>query len=417
MTWDYLPTAIVGERYETNPFYVDDDQVPEDDAYATTFEGSLDIRGQSGRVSLSAKPRVRFALYAGTDEDSQLNAANYYLPLSGVWTNLRSQYAVSTGYSQISTRESEIRVADPNVPGGGSSGRVVTVDEDQERFYLGPSANFQLSSTDLLGFDANFENVRYTEADLTNRSNYDALSIGMTWTHSLGQKTKLSLGASIDGFVAEQPGSTVENETVTYSINAGYEYLLTETTSIGATVGTSRSEIELTGLPTIDDDEDPDTPQQACFDPQQQEIVLCTLKTDDENFVGRLFYRQQLNRTITTEVSASRSIQPNSDGAQVTQDVLRGFFSKELSPQLGTSLGATYIRQEAVGKETAGTLSNRFDRDYAYAEASLSWHLARTFWIDAGYYFTLDEQTSGIETSTLNHAVSVQLRYQGLGSH
>jgi hypothetical protein len=146
-------------------------------------------------------------------------------------------------------------------------------------------------------------------------------------------------------------------------------------------------------------------------------LVPCTLKSTDDNFVGEVFFRQSTGQTITTELSASRSIQPNSDGAQVTQDAARIHVAKSFSPRWNGSIGATYIAQEAVGKDVAGTLADRFDRDYVRVEASISFLLSRTWSIAGRYAYSSDDQTSGQSITTKNSTVGLHLRYSGLGTH
>jgi hypothetical protein len=412
-----VPEVVLGLRYETNPDYLSNSDL-EDDAYAGVLDTRLRITGDGNRGRIDLQPRIQASVYTGAENDSRFDTVNYYLPVSGLWVDRRAQYSVTAGYSDISTRESEIRVVDPNDPGQpGSSGRIVTVDEDQERWYLRPAIDFQVTQRDIFGVTLHLEDVTYTEAEFTNRSNYEYGSLGASWTRAISAKSKVSSGVSVDGFRASPPGSPIENETVTYGFNIGYQYAWSDITTLGATVGASRSDISVTGLPFIDHDENPTTPPLPCFDPIQRIIVPCELKTDDDNFVGEVFLQQKTTDTITTELRISRAIQPNSDGAQVTHDLVRGYISKALSPQLNASIGATYIRQDAVGKQTAGLFTRRLERDFVRAEANLSWRLSRQWSIGAGYYFTSDEQTGGISISTDNHVVNLQLRYKGLGSH
>jgi hypothetical protein len=416
LTWDYVPTVILGARYETNPSYVADNDL-EDDAYSGVLDLSASLRGEADRARLTFRPRVRFTEYTGAENSDALDQFDWFLPLDGTWGGQRAQYAFAAGYSDISSRESEIRLSDPNEPGQpGSSGRVVIVDEDQERWYVAPSATYLITPRDQLGLTLSLDDVTYDKAELTNRSNYEAGSAGVSWTRSLGIKTRASASVTVDAFRAEQPGSPVENETISYSAEIGYEYAWSDVTTVGLTVGASYSDVSVTGLEVIDDDQNPTTPPVPCFDPQQQALVPCELETDDQNFVGQLFLRQKPAETITTELSVSRSIQPNSDGAQVTQDVARVFVSRDFTPRFGGRIGGTYVRQEAVGSEN-GTLGDRFDREYMQAEVGVTWRLSRSWAIGAAYNFSSDEQKGGIASSTTNNTVNVQLRYQGLGSH
>ena len=145
-------------------------------------------------------------------------------------------------------------------------------------------------------------------------------------------KSRISGSVNLDNFKADQPGGPVENKTISYGADAGYEYSLSDVMSAGLTVGASQSDVSVTGLATIDSDDNPNTPPLPCFNPQQNTLVPCELKSTENNFVGRAFIRKQAAETITTEFSLSRSLQPNSDGAQMTQDTANAYVTKNLTP-------------------------------------------------------------------------------------
>ena len=420
-SWEYVPVLAVGGAYETNPNYVSESRF-EDDAPSGFVDLAVDLSRETGRSRVSLRPRTRLTGYWSTENASDLNTDDYYLPASYLWTNLRSQFSLNGGWSEISTRDSEIFILDPNTPGTpGSSGRIVSVSEDQERWYLYPQFAYQVTTRDLLSIVLSFDDISYTKAELTGRSNYDYANLTTSWRRSLNQKSSLSANLNVNGFRATSPLSALrnedlgygrvetENETLGYGFEAGYEYAWSDRTRVGITAGTSRSDIEITGLSNIDGE--------PCFDPELNELVLCTLKSNDKNFVGEVFLRQKQGPTITTELSVSRSITPNSDGAQVTQDLARGYLSKEFSARWSGSAGVTYMKQKAVGAKTAGTLADRFDRTYLQGELSTSFRMTPTMFIDAIYSYYSDEQTSGTTFDTINNRITLQFRYQGLGTH
>ncbi len=413
-SWEYTPIVSVGAIYETNPFYFSDSNLI-DDGYGGFLDATVAISGETGRSQLSFRPRTRITVYTGADNASDLNSADYYLPLYASWRSQRTQYSLNGGYSRVSTRNSEVRITDPNDSGQtGSSGRIVSVDEDQERGYLYPTVAFQLSQRDLLQLSFSLDDVTYTKAEVTQRSNYIYGDTSFSWTRTLGPKSRVTGSVNVNGFNADRPGSPVENKTISYGADAGYEYMWSDLTTVGLTLGSSRSDIDVTGLATVDDANGNPIP---CRDPDTGELVLCELKANEKNFVGRAFVQQKTSETITTEFSVSRSLQPNSDGAQVTQDSINAFLDKQFSPTLSGKLGAIYVRQKAVGADVAGSAANRFDRDYTRLNASLSWQLTRTWYLVTLYGYTHDEQKSGATYTTDNHSVSVELRYAALGKH
>jgi hypothetical protein len=358
-----------------------------------------------------------------------LDARNYYLPLDGFWSTQRAQYAANAGYSQTSTRDSEIFTTDPNQsPQVGASGHVVSIDEDQKRLYFSPSVNYRIGPRDEASLALSVEDTRYTEWRQTFRSNYVYGSAGASWIHSLGPKSQVSAGINLDSFQAEGfrqgfapggtvifPAGTIKNDTTSYGFNAGYQYALSDRTSVGISGGMSQSDITVSGLA-------PPRIALPCFDPVQGMLTTCSVKSTENNFVGRLFLRQETAETITTEFSLQRSLQPNSDGAQVTDDTARIYASKQFTPNVFGTLGLAYISQKAVGADSGNRLGQRFDRDYVRGDASVSWRLAPAWSLQASYTYSEDRQNaiSGIDANratTKNHVVTLQIRYQGLGSH
>jgi hypothetical protein len=154
-----------------------------------------------------------------------------------------------------------------------------------------------------------------------------------------------------------------------------------------------------------------------CLDPVQNAFVPCELQTEDDNFVGRIFLSQRSGETITTEFSISRSIEPNSDGSQVTQDFAQAYMTKSFSPMLSGRFGLTYSSQEAVGADDfSGVVGQRFDRDYWNALASLSWRVTRTWEVGSAYSYSLDQQNGSLTSDITRHRIDVFVRFTGLGN-
>lgn len=407
--WDYLPKIATGLYYETNPRYVSQDEL-ENDAGSVLVDGTLDITNETQRRTLEARPRVLVARYQGTKDDSSLDRDDWYIPVSATWRDVRSQYGLSAQYSDVSTRDSEIFVTDPNAPGQpGSSGRLVPIEESQQRWYVSPSASYQLSARDVLSATVSYDDVSYDKAEFTNRSDYEYGYADTTWTRSLGLKDRVSGTVNVSGFRAQQPGNTVENETFTYGLNAGYQHAFSDLTTFGLTAGYSRSEVSLSGLPTVNG--------LPCFDPGAQQFVLCQLESSEDNFVGEAFIRQATANTITTELRVSRSIRPNSDGAQTTADSASVYVTKQFGPQTVGTIGATYVAQEAVGADLAGQLAQRFDRDYVRLDITLRRQLSRTWSVSGRYTYSSDEQRSNVSADTENHQVGVFASFASLGRY
>lgn len=410
LTWDYRPSISFGGLYESNPSGTSESSL-EDDGYATSLGGWLEISGESQTTRLSARPQFDTAAYGGTENASDLNYLNLFLPVGAQWAAQLSQYGLDGSFSRQSTRN--YVSPDPNQPDTGN----VTprrVDEYQENWAVSPSASWQISPTDVVSLVVGFTDISFTDADLTGRpSSQDGFGQA-SWNRSFTPQQRLSLSVDVSTFESEQPRSEIRNNSVTYGINVGYQYLWSESTTVGATVGAARTDVTVKGLPFISTS----SGFLPCLDPVQNAFVLCQLKTEDTNFVGQIFLSQRTGETITTEFSISRSIQPNSDGAQVTQDFARAYVTKTLSPMLSGSLGLTYSREQAVGADSfSGVIGQRFDRDYWNGQASLRWRLTRNWALRTEYAYSLDQLNGTFGNDVTRHRIDLFVQFTGLGSH
>jgi hypothetical protein len=403
--WQFVPRASIGAGYETNPRGASKSS-REDDAYAGVGTAELRMSADTTTSRYSFSPRADGSIYSGTERSSDLDYLNYYLPLGFQWRRQMSRYDIDGGYSKISTRS--FPSIDPNNPTLTPTQQAL-LDEYMERWDVSPRAVFQISPRDLLDLSMQLDDVTFSESRITGRSDYKAASLDSTWTRSLNPRQQLSLTANASAFLSEIRATQIENDTLSYGLYAGYEYLWSDSTSLGVTAGAAHSEIEVSGLPGV--------PTAfgllPCFDPVSSRLVNCTIKSDDENFIGQAFLRSRAGETITTELRVGRSIEPSSDGAQVTQDTFRAYISKELSAHLSMSAGGTYSKQRAVGRDEYTNVTQRLSREWWSAQAGVGWKLSRTWQIRADYAYYLDEYDRP-DYEVSRHRVDITLQYSGL---
>jgi hypothetical protein len=420
LTWDYVPYASAGAGYETNfngAVDYDDPRLPDghqDDGYLFLGSASLEMIGEDAARQLTFKPDADFGVYTGIDKNASRddNYFNYFLPLTArqVWQT--SIARVSAGFSRVSTRDL-VDTTDPNDPSRPGINSTSQATEYQERWYIAPSYQYQFTPTDSISLSASFDDVTFTQAEFSGRSDYTASSAEATWSRSLTPQTSISLSANASGFQSKGQTVPIENDTLTYGLSAGYQFALTQTASVGVTAGASRSDVKVKNLPAVSVGGFFALP---CLDTAQNIFVTCTLKSTENNFVGQVFYRQRSEDNIVTELSASRSIEPNSDGSQVTLDTARAFVTKDFSPLLTGQVGASYSKQDAVASQ-GGVLSNRFSRKYMQVNASLTRRIDRSWAIRGEYIFNQDDQSAGASYTTPDHRLNFLIQFSGIGRH
>lgn len=420
--WKAIPTASVEGTYESNPDNIDDDSnAVKDDAYIGTLGLNLRVEGTSGRGRAVIDPSFRLKESWANDSNRQLDGNEVSIPASVTFAGRRSQTQVAAGYSQYPSRYSDYQVVDPNQPlPPGGVGCDVNVagrcqfDETQSRWYVGPAYTYNFSPRLLLNLNAQFSSVTYDKARFTGRFDYDYLYGTASLVRVLEPKHRVSLEFNASQYTADRPGSELENDTTTLGFTVGYEFQWSEQTSVNVAAGSSLSDLEFSGRLT--------NGGLPCFDPEQQEFVLCTTKGEDTNFVGELFIRQRIGENITGQLGVSREIQPNSDGAQVLVDSINLFLDRNLSDRLRAFGGASYIDQEAVGARSEGILRQRFDRQYGRVEGGLEYRLTERWTIRGQYSYYLDNQKASLvsgagssDYESSNNIVSLSTRYQFVG--
>jgi hypothetical protein len=411
-SWEVIPIVGTEISYETNPDNASDADA-EDDAYIVSAAANLRITRATQQASLYAEPEVRLRESFGNDGNSQLDGTDFLIPVTAALRGRRSLTSLGVGYTLLPSREADYQVVNPNepVPPGGVGCGVdirgrCRVDETQSRWYFNPGFSYSWSPRLQFSVSGGYSATRYDEAEITGRFDYDYGYASSSLSWSLNPQNRISVSANASRYTADQERGQLENTSETAGISLGYEYAISSTTSIIASGGVSASNITLSGRTFVDG--------LPCFDPSTNTFVLCETEGTDTNFVGELFLRQRLDQSITTQIGASRSIQPNSDGAETTVDTVSAYAQRDITSKLEVSAGVSYIDQEAVAAETLGVLQQRFDRTYYRLELGTSWRLTPRWTIRGQYNHYLDEQSVETPSGAFNQSLNIRNRILSL---
>lgn len=411
-TWQAVPVIDTYLSYETNPDNFAE-QTLEDDAFFLAVGGALRMAAATPQTSIAFEPKVRFRESWGNDGNSQLDGNDIVLPLDIGTQWSRAALSLSGNYSRLPSREADYQVVNPNepLPPGGvgcsvdASGRC-TIDEYQESWNVGPGFRYSLTPLTSIDLSGSVASTTYTDAEITNRFDYDYSYASVGLSRTINPKHRVSVSSNLSRYEADQASGTARNRTDSTGFSLGYEYLLSDSTSINASAGASFSDFRASGLATIDG--------LPCLNPSTGQFVSCTTESEESSFVGELFLIQQLGKSITTQVGISRELQPNSDGAQTTTDQATVYVQRNLTQRLQLSGGISYIMQEAIGADALEVLRQRFDRDYARVELAVRWQLARSWYLNGQYaYYTEDYNVNTLGIDTRNQVYTIGLTYVG----
>lgn len=395
-----IPTAKVGASYESNPRLQDND---EDDAAGLILEGILNMEWASERTSLAVKPRGRFSFYADSD-DNDLEDEDLYLDGRLSHTTVLSEYALEAGYSTVGVRSSEVESAGGD--SGSGSGTVRRADDSRQTFRIAPEWSRLFGTRNRIIASAGYTDVDFDkETSGTGRLPYEYWNGDLTFQRTLNEKTSAGLRVDATRFESNASGASIDNETNSYGASLFTNYAFTETLSGSVYGGWQTSDIELTRQPFTFIGTTP-----VCVNSAGQLSLSCTEKFSDDNFVGQASLRKESEITDYT-LSVSRSITPNSNGAETIRDTLDAVVSRQLTPRLRGRIGVLYFNREDVSD-----ITNR-DSDYISARFSLNWRLTERWSLDSFYRYVndQDELLNGNTDDATNHYLYFGVRYQGRG--
>ncbi len=420
----FQPLISVSGQYETNPNYRSDGR--ERSATGTNVQAEFRTFTETQRSRVTFEPSLRYNDYFGS-ENENLDGEDFTLPASARYSTARTTTGISGLYSQNSTRNGEFEQAipdDPDNPGAPGSGRVNRIDDDQIYKQIGPYARFAISPRNSIGFSAGYSETSYDQAEITRQPGYENLTTQLSYQHLLDPKNFVFAGINGTYFESKQPcgvitsfadtcgfvfvpdqlGTEITNNTDTFGFNVGYNYSKSETESLNVAAGTARSDFAIRNLRSIDG--------LPCFDSTTQAFAPCRFEGSETNFVGDMSYSVRSESTTST-ISIGRSLQPNSDGATVTQDNAQAYWIREMSPQLQLQLGATWLKSEFVGGSRNGELRERFKREYWRLSIGGTWRLNQRWSVRASYDYLNNEYSDSTPTVE-NNIFILGLQYTGL---
>lgn len=393
---EITPTLLVGAIHESNPRLRTED---EDDATGLRTTGHLDILWASPNTSLSVRPKANLTFYQDSD-DEDLEDEEYSVDSNVTHQAEISEYSFAASYANQSVRTSELESAGDD--SGSGSGRIVRADDSRQTLRLGPGWLRRFGERNAVRGSVRYTDVDFDkDTDETGRLPYEFWTGDMSFDRHLTTKTSGGMVFSFTRYESATSSNNIKNETSTYGTSLYANYSFTEKLSGAAYGGFRTSDIEITREPIAG--------TAFCISANVL-LVPCTEKFSDNNFVGELSLKLTEEAQHYT-VSVSRSVTPNSNGAETIRDTFDAVFFKQLGRRASGSIGLLYYKQEDVAN-----LTNR-QRDYISARVNFNWQLTELWSLDSYYRYVEDQDDTltGIQEDATNHYVYVGFRYKGRG--
>lgn len=416
---EIVPRVDVGGLHESNPRL---SRQTEDEATGVLLDGRLDMTWRTQQTDLYFDPRLRLSFYEDSDDDD-LEDDDFWLSTGVEHRTTRSMTALALSYSEVGVRTSELETASDPVTG---STLVDFIDDTQTRWEIEPSWSYQLAPTDLIRLAGGYSDVSYdrNEERSTGRFDYTYLFVDASWEHSFTPRLALGVQLNASEFESENKaakrnpagnrGQLSDNDSKTYGGSLFANYALSETLTASAYAGARTTEIETTRVPFLSlNDSPPPLFTESCLPTLIPPLIVpppCLDEFEGDNFVGQASLVKEGERT-RFDFSVSRSISPNSNGAETLRDEFRLTARRDFSERLRGRLGVLYYEQEDAAVQTER------DRSYVSIDGNLEWRFTRNLGFRGAYRYVQveDEFTNATNRDAENHYVYIGLFYRGDG--
>jgi hypothetical protein len=239
---------------------------------------------------------------------------------------------------------------------------------------VSPSFSYKLNEIDSLKLHGNYSQTSYSGNDFNNNQSY---SVNLDWQRAWSDRFSNHISISYAAFSSDIQQSS------TYNLNLGLNFMLSEQWSVKSTVGG-----RLTNSESV-----------ASKNQSEGFLVNATLDYSGEK--------------LSSQLGINRSLLPSSQGQLQEQDSLNFTLDYALSQKLSTSFSANYQRTNTT------SLSNRStSREYLTLQPALNWQIDSDWTISASYQYRTQNSATGQNTgvsSGFSNSVMLTINYNWQG--
>ena len=336
----------------------------------------------------SLSPRVKFARRTEATEmsgtaglgfyrypgHSDLDADNANLSFASKLNLERSQYGLTAAFVRDSTLQSELATTG-----------IVQARRQRNLVNLAPSWNYSLTERSSVFAQYQYDQARYESG--AGLENYTDQSASGGFQYLLSERTSLTLTGA-DSRYKTNSGSVRTN---TYSLNAGLNYNASERVALGISAGGRRSDTTLTRTALLC----PLGPLFLCqFFGVPLENVTASSKTTDNGLLLNLTanYRWDVS---SANLVVGRDLNPSGTGLVVQTDRIAATISHQFNDLVSGRVSGAYLRSKYLG----GLGS---DTDYLALNTSLSWKLDEWWSVGGGYAYAYQKVKNAPESASSN---------------
>jgi hypothetical protein len=387
--WQAVPTVGLNAASQDNPRLQTDDQ-PSETSSSMVLNASLDLSTYNERGYAIFAPRVESYVFAD-NADQELESDDWFLRGRGEYRWQVVTLGFRSDYQERAIRNAELvdiddPVFDPdgNVienPDDVTSGRLVFLDQTQERFTLRPYMNFRLSERSTLRFQLASTEVSYSGGSTIVRTGFDNRSIEAGVVRRVDEQNQVSATLIASDYEADANA----NQTDTIGVQGAILRRVSDIWTVGITAGVQRSDY-------------------VFVDP-------ITLQTVDNAEVSPTLGVRATKRSerSTLDFAVDRVLSPSSSGFLNQRHEFRVYLNHALTERLSGRFGVRLSDNKSVGE--AAPIN---DREYMRFEMSFDWGIRPRWVLTGGYHHIGQEFTQGVGGEATSDMLYIGVGYRGL---
>jgi len=382
--WEIKPRASGTIRYEDNPALIPKSRKPLD-AYSTVTSLEATVEKLETDSSIYITPLIR-QFYYPDNKYSELNGTEYFLVADYEKRGNTIRWAANFRFDNIRAITSED--SDPNDPGQSGSGTFLKLDDRVETLSFTPRASWSITERDLV--DATLGATRVDQIKhFSPRADYDYIFAALGYRRALAQRHILGLQANsslnkaersyqyclvgffptpVDSCLPSNKDRVVtgiaKQEFTGHSINATYEFTISENTDLKAEYGWQETDID--GLTTETIPAFPDVPR----------IIPA-----ESSFKSNTYLLQISHSGLRTDwqINASRDVQPSSEGNAADKIQGQASLTYRLTRRLAANVALLFYEQ--TQQSAVRSYKNRYFR----GDFGLIWKMDKDMSLRLGY--------------------------------
>jgi hypothetical protein len=383
--WDLVPELSITAGSDDNLRLLPDEAPDLGNSGMTMLDAQFTVSSTGNRGNVFFEPRIRAESYSNT-ADEVFDGQDAFAHLRGERRLQSGSLGFRVDFDRQDVKDAELTEAtpeDPDVdtPIDPDTGRLLFVNQDRERLYVSPYAEFALSERSSVLLEAQLLGVTYSEIELSGRVDFENHLFAAGLVRRVDERNEVSARVVVQQYEADYN----QNKTDTVGVEGRFSRPLARGAwSFELNTGVSRSDFTYLN--------------------SQDQLV----DNADTSFTYGLRFRNRTDRN-SFNIDVLRQTNPNAGGYLYLRDEIRVYMRRAMSERLTGGIGL-----RAYSSETLDDFAQSDERDYARLELEMEWAIAPRVFLSGGYAFTSQEFADVTAVKAESNSIFLGITYRGL---